>query len=114
MGIFKNDLEWSIWFKNEFGISPQELSRNLDESRRRNQEDFDVMIYEKTGYLNGCHPDAYKDVQLNWDKIAECEADGYDWPTMPWLPAPCERKGKTKLELNMLTWSRREQYRNGR
>lgn len=111
MGIFKDDLEWSIWFKKEFGISPQDLTRQVSDSNREVQSDFDSMVYEKTGHLNGCHPDAYHDVHIDWEKIKECEDDGYYWPTMPWLPAPCERVGKSKLELNMLAWSRREHYK---
>lgn len=108
---FKSDLEWAKWFKAEFGVCPIKFKRDLDNYERDQQAEWDQLILEQTGYPNGHHPNAYKDIQIDWDIIAKCEADGYDWPTMPWLPAPWERKGKTYYELNRLAYERREQHR---
>lgn len=110
MAAFKSDLEWAKWFKAEFGICPMQLKRELEQNERKNNADFDRMIFEKTGHPNGYHPNAYKNMQLDWAKIEECEDDGYDWPTMPWLPPRWERKGKSYFELNKLAYERKQQY----
>lgn len=114
MAVFESQLEWAKWFKAEFGICPAQLKKELSEQERKNQADFDDLILKVTGYPNGHHPDAAHDIHINWAKIAECEAEGYDWPTMPYLPAPCERIGKTDRELNWMAYNRREQLRQSK
>jgi len=108
------DLNYERRFKSEYGIYPTELSRSIMESRRKLDQDFEEMILKTSGYPNGFHPNQVngnkKVFPYNWDKVAELEAAGVGDMLDPWLPAPCERVGKTWLELNIMADERKNNY----
>lgn len=108
----KSTLQKNIEFKRDFGMTHAELSEYLENHDRKAKARYEQSIIDQTGHPNGFHHDAAHDIHINWVKIAECEAEGYEWPTMPWLPAPIERVGKTHRELNWMAYNRREQLRN--
>lgn len=110
------DLQYEKRFKGEYGISPTELTRSIAESRKRMDEEFEEMILRTSGHPNGFHPNQIngnnKVFPYNWDKISELEADGCGDMLDPWLPAPCERVGKTWLELNIMANERKNNLIN--
>lgn len=104
-----NDIEYYKHFIKTYGITPGELERLKTEFRKRMEQEYEESVFRRQGSPNGHSPTACGDIDLNWSVIERVEVEGYEWPTMPWLPAPCERVGKTAKELNVLAFKRRSE-----
>lgn len=108
------DLE--VFFKKECGISYSDLKRQNENHIKSLNSEFEVMICETSGHPNGFHPNQIngnnKVFPYNWDKIEELEEEGFGDMLDPWLPAPCERVGKTWLELNIIANERKNLINN--
>lgn len=104
-----NELQYYTHFKNSYGITIDELERLKTDVRERLQSEYESDVFQRQGSPNGHSPTAFGDIDINWSVIERVEREGYEWPTMPWLPAPYERVGKTAKELNELAFKRRRE-----
>ena len=102
------DLQEAKRFKEQFGACPFELERKRKEEERQAAKEFEEMIAKETENYHRKDSQAYQDIRINWDIVAREEANGYEWPTMPWLPAPSEREGKNWAQLNKMAYELRE------
>ena len=112
------DFEYEKRFFNEYGITPQQLKSDINKERKKRDDDFEAMILRTSGYPNGFHPNQVngnkKVFPYNWDKIAEIEESSAADMLDPWIPAPCERVGKTWLELNIMADERKRNLINSK
>lgn len=107
-------LDLEIFFKEECGISYSDLRRENEKYIREINSKFEESVLRTSGYANGFHKNQTDGKEsffpYNWDKIAELEADGVGDMLDPWLPAPCERVGKSWLELNIMANERKNNF----
>lgn len=108
--MFNSDFEYAKYHKQEYGMTPLEARKEAAELVKRLTQQCEESIVRRDDAAVKQQIHAYYDVQINWDIIRREELNGYDWPCMPWLPAPVERHGKTWHELNKITFERRESY----
>ena len=102
------DLAWAKRFKEEYGVCPIAIQRKQDEEQKKSMQEWEEMIVAEEDNYAGDKSQGFHDIRINWDVIAREEANGYDWPTMPWLPLQSERVGKTWAQLNKIAFERRE------
>lgn len=103
------ELEYYISFKKRFGITIDELEKLKADVREKLQTEYENEVFRRQGSPNGHSLTACGDIDLNWSVIERVEREGYEWTTMPWLPAPYERVGKKAKELNELAFKRRRE-----